>query len=77
MLVRPLEVAVHEPDQAIELVRDFRQSHVNVSHAFFVQFHALRLQFLYRSLTALDLRHDYDGVLELSNHLLEVHLNVV
>ena len=32
-----------EADQPVKLVGDFRQSHINVAHALFMQAHALRL----------------------------------
>jgi len=76
-LLRSPEVAAHETDQSIELIRDLGEAHVNMLHALFVQLHALGLQFLYLSLAPLDLRHHHGGVLKSSNLLLEVHLKLV
>jgi hypothetical protein len=46
-------------------------------HAFLHVDDVLGLELLHLGLAALDLRHDYDGILKLSNLLVEVHLNLV
>jgi len=84
VLLRSLEVAAHETDQPVQLIGDFGEPHVDVIHALFMEAHArlhmdhiLCLELLHLSLTPLNLRHHYRGVLKLSNFVFEVHLNLV
>jgi len=83
-LLRSLEVATHETDHAIELIRNLSETHIDVRHTLFVHSHALLhiddvlgLKFLYLSLAALDLCHHHRGVLKLPDFVLEVHLSLV
>ena len=75
--LRSPEVATHETDQAIKLVRNLRQAHIDMLHTLFMQVHALGLEFLHLSLAALDLGHHHGGVLKLPDFFLEVHLTLV
>jgi hypothetical protein len=75
-LLRSLKVAAHETDQAVELVGDLREAHIDMGHALFVQGHTFGLQFLDLSLAALDFRHHHGGVLQSPDLLFEVHLNL-
>ena len=52
-----------EADQAIELVGDLSETHVNVGHALFVECPALGLHLLHFRLAALNLSHDNQRVL--------------
>src|SRR5579863_8535034 len=67
------EIAVHEPDQPVQLIGDLGQAHVDVVHALLVEREALGLHLLHFRLAALNLSHDNQRVLEPIDLLLEVH----